>query len=229
MSKTIKCKNKCKCKRIINYSEYENFSINNLDLEGRLNVLNYNPDNIKFIINPTEEEQLCSVNIDGHCLQFIDNPSLEVQKAALKNDGYSIQYINNPSEELQLIAIEENANSINLIKNPTKNAILKSILKDPYIIRSYDINIDEELLFRLLPKALGILSYFDVDNFSNELKKFILEQAKYTIMYFKNKEEILLEIYNYKVINYLAEMKYEFSEEFLNSQNYKKYLLEKNI
>ena len=66
-------------------------------------------------------------------------------------------------------------------------------------------------------------------NPSEEVQLAAVKNNYYLIEYIKDKDNILNKYYNYKLYKYLEDLYYPFTEEFKKSNNYKKYLLEKNI
>ncbi len=59
---------------------------------------------IRFIDNPTEEQQMIAVNQNGLAIKYINNPSENVKLSSVKNYGPAILFISNPSIEIQIIA-----------------------------------------------------------------------------------------------------------------------------
>lgn len=101
--------------------------LNNASKEIRELSLKNNPYNIKYIDNPSKEEQLISINgekdfydinPDYPIIYYIDNPCKEAQIQSVKLQPFTIKYIDNPCKEALKIALDKNG--IDNIVNPTK-------------------------------------------------------------------------------------------------------------
>jgi hypothetical protein len=113
---------------------------------------------IKYIKNPTEEQQLIAVGAQSrkdsvNVLSLIKNPSLKVQNEAIKYNFRSIEHIDNPTEEQQLMAVKsQNINDydtvLSYIKNPTKKVQLEALKRNYRNIR--DIEKPTEEMKRLI-------------------------------------------------------------------------------
>lgn len=75
---------------------------------------------IKYIKNPSEEQQEKAVSTNPNVFPLIKNPSEKIQKIAVQNKGSNLEYIPNPSEELINLALHSNGRAIKFVKNPTE-------------------------------------------------------------------------------------------------------------
>ena len=89
------------------------YELNNSSKEIRLYSIKNNPYNIKYIDNPSEEEQLLAYNVrdkgnfPGYpIVKLIKNPCQKLQEITIKENPCLIKYIDNPSEEMQMFAIK---------------------------------------------------------------------------------------------------------------------------
>jgi len=112
-------------------------SINRLSEIEQMRIIQYEPEHIDDIINPSEKLQLCAVERDGMAIQFIAYPTEKVKEVAIKNQPGAIGCIDDPSTDLQFIAFKSDIWLIlrvsvpQLDKNaiiPLKSSIIKSIL-----------------------------------------------------------------------------------------------------
>ncbi|PLY08031.1 MAG: hypothetical protein C0625_03535 [Arcobacter sp.] len=110
--------------------------------DKKLELLKKYPFCIKYIKNPTEEEQLIAINSNSYALNYIKtpvsekikltaikrspnvfkqikNPSFELQKEAVKANAKNIQYIKEQKEELQILAVQSDGYAIEYIENPS--------------------------------------------------------------------------------------------------------------
>jgi hypothetical protein len=70
---------------------------------GRLAAIHEEASTIRYIKNPSEEEQLAA--LDGHPLfiQYIEKPSQAAQASAVNQNVLAIEYIKNPSDEIAML------------------------------------------------------------------------------------------------------------------------------
>ena len=134
----------------------------------------------------------------------LNNENEEVQLEAVKQNGCSILFINNPSEKVQLEAVKEDGYSIQYIDNPSEKVQLKIIKQNGVYIKY-------------------------INNPSEEIQLEAVKNNILAIRYIKDKDNILNKYYNYDLYKYLDDLYYPFTEEFKESDNYKKYLLEKHV
>lgn len=119
---------------------------------GRLRKNGYT---IKYIENPTIEEQLVAVSANGCAIQYINEPSEEIQLAAINNEADAIKYIKDPSEEIKRKAVRNKSTSIKYIKNPSKDIQLLSIRQDPKNIHFIE-NPCKDAVLEALKHGVGI-------------------------------------------------------------------------
>lgn len=81
-------------------------------------ILEINPNAIRYIKSLNKELQLEVVNQNGNLIRYINNPSLAVQLKAVNQNWRSIQYIENPNLEVQLEAVKQNISAIEYIDEP---------------------------------------------------------------------------------------------------------------
>lgn len=73
---------------------------------------------LKYIKNPSEQDQLDAIGIHSHSIRYVDDPSEKVQFSAVQQDGKNISYIKKPSEKVQLFVVRQNGTAIkDIIKN----------------------------------------------------------------------------------------------------------------
>ena len=117
---------------------------------------------------------------------------------------YDDYRLNNETEEIQLKAVNQIGLSIQYINNPSEEVQLAAV------------------------KQTGISIQY-IYNPSEQVQLEAVKQDGLSIHYIKNIDNILNKYYNYDLYKYLEDLYYPFTEEFKESYNYKKYLLEKNI
>lgn len=98
-------------------------------------VLEENPENVKQLLNKSQDIQLTQVKENGLAIQYINNPSEEIQLAAVNENLDSFKYIKNPSEKVQLTAVSKSALNIKYITNPSEEIQLAAVRKDGYVIK----------------------------------------------------------------------------------------------
>lgn len=99
--------------------------------------------NIKFINNPTEEEQYKAVCSEATLIQYIKNPSENIQMAALQTGTSASRIFNmieNPSEQLFIAVIKESPAKIVGMTNPTEAQQLAAISKQDSLITNTTVN-----------------------------------------------------------------------------------------
>jgi hypothetical protein len=79
-------------------------------------ILPSNPHVIKFVKNPTPDEQLVAVMSEPKVLKYIKNADPYVQLRAIKIQPDLIKHVKNPSEEMWIWAIDSKPRMI--MKNP---------------------------------------------------------------------------------------------------------------
>ncbi len=93
--------------------------------------------NIKYIDNPTEEEQYKAVCSEATLIQYIKNPSENIQMAALQGGTPASRIFNmieQPSESLFIAVIKESPAKIIGMTEPTEAQQMAAISKQPSLI-----------------------------------------------------------------------------------------------
>ena len=62
-------------------------------LVKQLKAVRYNPKDIQYMVNPSEQVQLTAVRQDGFVIKYIPNPSEEVQLVSVQKNGLAIKFI----------------------------------------------------------------------------------------------------------------------------------------
>lgn len=75
---------------------------------------------IKYIKNPSEEQQEKAVRTNPNVFPLIKNPSEKIQKIAVQEMGINLEHIPNPSEELINLALDSDGMAIEFVKTPTE-------------------------------------------------------------------------------------------------------------
>jgi len=88
---------------------------------AQLLAVEYKPEYIEYIKNPTEAVQLVAVKQFGLTIKYIKNPTEAVQLLALKKDGTYLKYIKKPTKAVQLWAVKQGGRYIEYIKKPHRS------------------------------------------------------------------------------------------------------------
>lgn len=78
-----------------------------------------NPYAIKFVKDPTKEEQLAAVCSEARVMRYIKDPDDYVAIRAIKIHGYLIKYIKNPTDEMWHHALTNEPRQVFQHPNPT--------------------------------------------------------------------------------------------------------------
>jgi hypothetical protein len=92
---------------------------NNVNEESVLIILRIFPQFIKYINEPTTEQQSIAVISDPEVIKVLKDPSLEIQKQAIKQNPRAIQYISKPNSIIKNYAIKLDPFVISYIKKTT--------------------------------------------------------------------------------------------------------------
>lgn len=139
--------------------------------------LENNPYVIKYMSNPTEEEQMCVtrqfctfVKQQTETLfEFIPNPpSNEIQMYILNQHSYMIEHIKNPSEEAQMYAIQQNPYFIKHIKIPTEKVKLFATNINGNIIE-FISNPSEEVQINAIKNNINAFKYIKNPTIKSQL------------------------------------------------------------
>ena len=84
------------------------------------NALIANPENIRFIKNPSLELLLCVFKINKNLIEYIDSPPQELSLLAIEEDAFYYKFINNRTQEFDRLAVERNPQVIRYIHNQTE-------------------------------------------------------------------------------------------------------------
>lgn len=101
-------------------------------------AIQYAPNTIRNITNPTEKVQLVAINASAPTIRHINNPTEKVQLTAIQRNAAAINFIENPSEKLKLIAVKQQPRSIRYIKNPSETLQLIAVNKNADFIVHID-------------------------------------------------------------------------------------------
>lgn len=75
-------------------------------------AVKFNPENIQYIENPSEELCFLAVSKMPFSIRFIKDPSLQVQLLAVSQKFKTLNHIKNPSEQVVIHAAKSNPNSL---------------------------------------------------------------------------------------------------------------------
>jgi hypothetical protein len=108
------------------------------------------PSYLRFIDNPTEEEQLFYINKDSWAINYIKKPSPRAQMTAVQDNPWTIQAISNPTLEVQLYTVSQNGKLIHYLdKTPSEEVQIAAVKQNPnvlkYIIDRFNINPSPEV------------------------------------------------------------------------------------
>lgn len=99
--------------------------------------------NIRYINNPSEEEQYKAVCSEATLIQYIKNPSENIQMAALQGGTSASKIFNmieQPSESLFIAVIKESPAKIVGMTNPTEAQQLAAISRQESLITNTTVN-----------------------------------------------------------------------------------------
>ena len=178
--------------RVLHLKGYGSFeqsieTVEKINQNIQLEKVKANPNNIRFIQNPTEEMQIIAVkkepvlicrimnptetvqkiaiDLNGEALRYILNPTESVKRIAIRNSESAFEYIKNPSEELQKLAVSLYPENIKYIKNPSKEIQLLAVSKHPESIFNIKSAVFPEVqeLFRKLTNSKTHISSEEFD------------------------------------------------------------------
>ncbi len=113
--------------------------IRNPSTEMTNKALSLNWYNLKFVKNPTpEQEDIAIENSGGLAIQFIERPTFAQKMVAITKTPSSIQYIKNLSENMIYLAVSLSSHCIKFIKNPSEKLQLQVVNDNPLYIEFID-------------------------------------------------------------------------------------------
>lgn len=163
---------------------------NKMTEEEQIQFVLDNPNNIRFIYNPSVEVQKEAVQEYPEILSYIKNPAIETVKLALEEDFFSLDYIHEQTEEIQLFFVslledpcEEDETLITTIKNPSEKVQLEIIKIFTHYIK-YIKNPTNKTIKTAIKKTPEVISY--IDDPSEELQKIAVSQKPSIVYNIKN-------------------------------------------
>lgn len=130
-------------------------------MNNNIKKLYNDPLYIKYIENPTEEEQIEAVKRNGMVIRFINNQSYNVKREAILNNPLCIEYIEDLPEELGILAVKLLWNSIKYIKNLTDNIMKEAVKSKGWAIQFIE-NPSEEIKLLAVAKDFDAIKYIKV-------------------------------------------------------------------
>jgi hypothetical protein len=98
--------------------------------EALIDIVTKNPDQIRWIEDPSEAVQLAVINTYCWSIEFIKKPTLAAQLAAVNRNAPTISRIKNPFHEVKIITVTKHGASIDCINNPTEEMKLLAVKQD---------------------------------------------------------------------------------------------------
>ncbi len=149
-----------------NYDEaYFDIMIRNIETseEVKLAAVRRNGRAIDWFTNINDRRKFAPIALKtyGYAIRYIDNPSKQQQLLAIQNDGEAIKVIKDPSHYIQMKAVFENGLAIKHIQNPSKQVQMKAVISNPFAMHIIEQNSGQKFDMGLVIKYLDRINFSD--------------------------------------------------------------------
>lgn len=145
------------------------------------------------LANIPQRLQLIAVNNNPENIRYIQQPSEKTKKVAVLLKPEVIKYIKEPNEDIQTIAIKHNVNLLCYIPNPAPNVLSIAMQTKPSLICQF-ATINRDILKSLLKRDGTIVRDIDPSTMDDELWEIAIKSQPFSIQYKENPSHELCEL-----------------------------------
>jgi len=157
------------------YLSESNIDWDNLDDETLIGYVKENPDNIKYIKNPSQEVQLAALRRKPQIIQFIAFPSEKFQLYVVRLSPGYIRYINEPTDNVIIEAFKKDNSILEEIPYPSEKVQMYAVSHFPLAIFDIQYPTDQVQIIAINKEGESILHI-------RNLKKSVIEKCKDSII-----------------------------------------------